>query len=155
MFGVICISGLRQILPQLTTATNNCMWNILTSAVPLFTYDYIYSPGQLFALCFTSENKITGLLLVTYKYRGEIVVKLKENKRKKKKFWLSKMPWVRILSGNRFQLLLLMVFLFVVVAFFSLLSTPLSYCISPERNSVVWKRLGHWDPVYMEWGTPV
>ena len=46
----------------------------------------IYSPGQLFALCFTSENKITGLLLVTYKYRGEIVVKLKENKRKKRIF---------------------------------------------------------------------
>ena len=46
----------------------------------------IYSPGQLFALCFTSENKITGLLLVTYKYRGEIVVKLKENKRKKRSF---------------------------------------------------------------------
>ena len=87
MFGVICISGLRQILPQLTTSYEQLhvkYFNINSAIIHIrLQFRLIYSPGQLFALCFTSENKITGLLLVTYKYRGEIVVKLKENKRKK------------------------------------------------------------------------
>ena len=90
----------------------------------------IHSPGQFFALCFTSENKITGLLLVTYKYWGEIIVKLKENKRKNM-FYLYKMLRVRISSGNRF-LLSLLVCLFVLLFFF-LLSTLI---VSVPRETV-------------------
>ena len=147
MLGDICASGLRQISQQLITATNNCMWNILTSTMPLFTYDYrfrlIYSPGQLFALCFTSENKITGLLLVTYKYRGEVIVKLKETERKEKK---RKRSFV-FLRCHGFESRREIVSCCCCCCWFFSLFYPSfhAYCISPERNSIVWKRLGHWD----------
>ena len=39
----------------------------------------VFLPGQLFTLCFSSEHKITGFLLVTHQYRRKIIVKLQEN----------------------------------------------------------------------------
>ena len=52
------------------------------------------------------------------------------------------MPWVRILSGNRFQLLLLMVFLFVVVVVFSFFPRHCLIVLVP-RETVLFENV--WD----------
>ena len=88
----------------------------------------IYSPGQLFALCFTSENKITGLLLVTYKYRSEIIVKLKEKKKKKKEVLSFEDAMGSNLAGKSFSPV-------VVVGLFVFLSFH-AHCIRPCLHGV-------------------
>ena len=50
-----------------------------SSALDWIWRGMVFLPGQLFTLCFSSEHKITGFLLVTHQYRRKIIVKLQEN----------------------------------------------------------------------------